>query len=244
MRLLIAQGVPLSLESRMAWKTAGWTILKNREEDEFFLSLRDMRRQEPILLLNAGMSWLTSEKLHNRVDILINPGEQIEATRRPQDIRANLGEFLPPWPTSYPAEIWMKGPGRQGNNKEKTVVEKQPPVPRGWDIQQHIEGTEYRLITVGDRVVQVLERGGTNEDREYTWVGVTNGPDRLIGMAKRAAARLDKPSVIAWDMIHEKGTGTPFILEANSAPGMSEPTAARITDMVYRLYINNEGEQE
>jgi D-alanine-D-alanine ligase-like ATP-grasp enzyme len=61
-------------------------------------------------------------------------------------------------------------------------------------------------------------------------------------MAKRAATMLEKPSVIAWDMIQEKGTGTPFILEANSAPGVSDPTAARITDMVSRLYINNEGE--
>ena len=109
------------------------------------------------------------------------------------------------------------------------------------DVQKHISGQEFRVITVGHKVVQVTKRDGghLSSDRIYSWVGVHDAPAIVKDVARLAARELlSSKTIIGWDVISDPDTSA-YILEGNSCPGVNEHTAHRILNAVER-YEDNE----
>lgn len=248
MRKYILQGIPLARSTREAWKEYGWIVLRRGSTEELMNTLVNhaqeiMQYEGKFVILNCGLSQFTEAAWKDYLDynwigdernfILFNPGEQIALTRRPGDLRRLMDELLPPRPDHYPAQAWAKGPGHGGENKALQMWQKDPQLPKEWDLQTHIEGQEYRLVTVNGTVVQCSERHGSNGERAYTWRGVREAPRGSIPLVKRASEYLEKSSIIAWDIIADDSKC--YILEANTAPGVNSHTARRITEAVIRL---------
>lgn len=241
MRKYLIQGIPLARSTREAWKEQGWAVLRRGSTLDIMRAVPE-ELYENVVLLNCGLSQFTEEKwTEYLLDYwgtgegvwLFNPGEQIRLTRRPGDLRDLMEELLPPAPHNYPVYAWAKGPGHGGNNKTLQMWERDPQLPKGWDLQVHIPGDEFRLVTVNGKVVQCFERKGHNGAREYTWRGVREAPRGSIPLVKKASEFLPRNNVIAWDIILDGDEG--YILEANTAPGVNTNTARRITEAIHNL---------
>ena len=210
MKILAVKSVPLAEDTVAAWKAAA-------EFNEQGIAFRFMKRgREPNeavglaarnnynLVLNLGNSELLSD--HNMV---WNNHEICSMLRTPGSIRRSpLAAALPPM-AKYDGPFWVKGPGRAGINKwycETVDDEDRIPYPatplNEWDTQQHVDGVEWRVITVGYRVVQSSRRHGPNGARTYEWVGTADTPQIVKNVCRYAASMLPNPrSVIAWDII-------------------------------------------
>lgn len=167
---------------------------------------------------------------------LWNDGRVINMTRRPEDLRKTMGDLLPPTPRIQMEQtVWIKPPGRAGRNKVKLTSDgTQIQLPRGWDIQLHLDGPEYRIVTVGNRCVQQHARTGPNGARDYTWLRMDAVPADVKELAREGSRRLPYHNVLAWDIILDEETERPYILEANSAPGVNRDTASRIRREILR----------
>jgi hypothetical protein len=153
-----------------------------------------------------------------------------------------FGDLMPGMPLDgEPA--WLKAAGYGGEGK--TFVEKWVgPVPAlGCVVQSHVEGTEYRVVTVGDKVVQVTKKvpveNGVVGDFVWEWIGVTAAA-KIIGLipaAKESVKRLSDALgsdriVVGWDIIRSNSSPTCYLIEGNSAPGTNSATAKRIVDAI------------
>lgn len=209
--------IPLSRRSREAWDVIGTQVPKEEVENNG-------------LYINTGWTQLSAIPLHMW---LWNPPSMTRVLSTPGRTRARLGVLLPPRPTAYPADVWMKGPGRGGNNKHRLTIIEPLVLPGSWDWQLHITGHEYRLITVNEFVVQCFERHGANGHRSYEWIRMREVPARVKELARMASANFSARSIVAWDIIDgQQGT---YILEGNTCPGMSENTAIRIRRQIERI---------
>jgi hypothetical protein len=159
----------------------------------------------------------------------------------PAASRSLLGSLMPSDGWQGEGYYWLKGQGRGGANKEKTYVttefsHNELKTRANWmagDVQHNIVGAEYRVITVGAKVVQVTKRSGANGEREYEWIGVSACPPGIKYVAREAAALLDDDkTIIGWDIIVDEFDDRVFILEGNACPGVNEATAGRILDAV------------
>jgi len=170
-----------------------------------------------------------------------NEARVVEPLLTPQASRELLGRLMPLGSVYCgPGYYWLKGAGRGGANKQKLFVRngqefddlyEQARWMEG-DVQQHIDGQEYRVITVGEKVVQVMKRTGGHlaSDRVYTWVGVEGCDSEVKAIAREAAMKLaNSKTIIGWDVIQGERA---YILEGNSCPGVNEATARRILDAV------------
>ena len=230
-RALLYRSIPLSRTTRDAWKSAGAMFAKRERTPE---QVRDLAGGRPII--NLGSSNLTLPGIWNEASViapLLTPAgsRQLFDTVMPSDGWQGEGYY------------WLKGQGRGGANKEKTYVTTEYShnelVSRAnWiagDVQQNIGGGEYRVITVGTKVVQVMKRGGLNGNRVYEWVGLTGAPTSVKEVAREAARRLESEKIIiGWDVMDGDGyyqwTSGTYILEGNSCPGVNAATAGRILD--------------
>jgi len=189
--------------------------IRNNIDCDFIINLGNsgIELNEPHFMWNSA-EWVAP---------LLTPG----ATRKLMPIG-----YLPaqPEPDSWG---WLKAPGRGGSGKTQRFLPYDFHLPRGWDTQKHIEGEEYRVITVGMKVVQVTSRAGTNENREYRWLGLSNTPSEVKSKARSAAANLQGTNVIGWDLIQDKDENV-YILEGNACPGVNDATAQRVVDEIYR----------
>ena len=227
-RALMVRSIPLSSVTRNAWKNAGATFAKRTSTPERIERIADGR---PII--NLGNSSVHIEGAWNDAPI-VAPLLTPYATRR------RLGEFLPSPTYLGVGDYWLKGQGRGGANKEMIHVtslhqQNELKVRARWmegDVQRHIEGLEFRVITVGLKVVQVSRRSGPDDDRTYTWVGVHDTTMPVKEVAREATRRLDsEKTIIGWDVIQSTSSSV-YILEGNSCPGVNEATANRILDAV------------
>ena len=124
------------------------------------------------------------------------------------------------------------GQGGQGKTRMQTAEAITKGIPAAWDMQMHVDGQEYRVITVDDKVVQVSERYGDNSDRRYSWLGVKRAPVPVKEIAREATRRLDGRNIIGWDIIMGEAVNSTYILEGNSCPGVNEATARRIMNHI------------
>ena len=222
MTFVAIPSIKLSETSKQAWKAAGGFFPRRDRTVARMVELGENADVE--FILNLGWSQFNPE---TRLPVW-NRGEDIQALLWPGMTRDLFDDLMPPQPEGYPADIWIKTPGRGGRGKYHKMVYHQLSLPNQWDWQTHVEGQEYRVITVGQAIVQQFERGGDNEDRSYSWTPRDQVPMPVKAFARQAASRVFGNNVIAWDLIQEGEYGRPYLFEGNTCPGMSTHTAARI----------------
>lgn len=229
-RALLVRSIPLSASTRNAWKAAGATFARRDRRTDSIVSLAEDIGGVPII--NLGASWFSAEGAWN-------PGEVTKWLLTPESTRRMFNDFLPTGRWVGPDYYWFKGPGRAGNNKKKHYVSNLEEYNElashaNWiqgDVQLHVDGQEFRVITVNDKVVQGMARYGQNGERRYEWVGVGGLPTELKESCRRASRVLGSRTIVGWDgIVHDSGQS--FILEGNACPGVNEATAGRILDAV------------
>jgi len=230
MSIIAVRSIPISTQTKYAWKDSGVTFARRDRSVESVLGMNYGA------VLNLGnTSFITDDER------VWNEGTVIRPLVRPADAHALLTNLMPPNEWQGEGFYWEKYTGRAGNGKTRWYlmderafdILKERVQWSGGDVQREIAGQEYRAITVGDKVVQVNARHGVNGDRSYTWVGVRNAPAEIKRVAKLAAARLDsKRTVIAWDMVLSPDSTEARIFEGNTCPGVNQATAQRIVDAI------------
>lgn len=226
---LAVRSVILSESTTQAWKDAGvsfarrgrpvWAVLDMARDYEFLLNLGKSEFNNVGGVVPARKVW--------------NEGRNILPLLYPGFTRQLLGDMMPPQPTEWPAEVWIKAPGMKGKGKYLKTIDRGLTLPAQWDWQVHVVGTEYRVITVGSRVVQSFIKTGTATEREYEWVGTGGTPDEVKRLARAASAKLTGQNVVGWDMVFGVNQ-PPYIFEGNSCPGMNDMTASRVVREIYR----------
>lgn len=222
MSVLGVRSVSLTTSTSRAWRSrirlaerglATWQIIENHGEEH---------------ILNLGRSSFHPDPEEYPYKVFWNLGNHIKPLLWPGITRELMGDLMPPRPTQYPADVWLKAPGAHGRGKYKKQVTHPLVLPSEWDWQEHINGQEYRLITVNGAVVQDFLRSGENGNRSYQWVAMRDVPMEVKDMARLAARRLEGRNVIAWDLIW---TGEQaFLFEGNTCPGVNSETVNRIVD--------------
>lgn len=200
---------------------------------KFIKSYTDGERQDnDTIFINLGI-----RRVIRQVHVL-NPLEVIESVSRPKDLRNTLGRFLPERPEEG-EPYWLKGHGWGGENKTRLdnfrhEHNREYEQPMAFDVQRHIEGTEYRVNTVGDTIIQAHTKEG---HENWEWCGLEGiRKNGIIPMVKEAVASVPygDRSFIGWDIIHD-GT-RPYILEANTSPGIGMATAQRVVNYLMANY--------
>lgn len=226
------RSVQLSTETTDAWKRAGVTFLRRGRTREQACEMATSNGYE--FLLNLGkseMRWGGRYSLPHPA-YLWNSGENILPLLYPGRTRHYWNMFMAPKPATFPADVWIKAPGMKGKGKFRKQIEFPLILPSEWDYQLHVEGQEYRVISVGPRLVQVFKRYGTPTEREYEWVGLNGTPAHVKQLVRDATALLVGFNVVGWDVVDDGENA--FILEGNSCPGVNEPTATRIVAEIQR----------
>jgi len=237
MTFIVSHNIPLSRQTIDAWKGEGGVVLKRRRSAEYIYAYL-VRHPEIEFVLNLGDVIEGDTVMGFPV---INPGNVVAPLWTPGNTRRILDSVLPPQPEPGNTDWWEKSIGRAGIGKYRRSY----PYPErnyggsGIDFQVHIEGPEYRVITVGGRIVQQYQRSGPNGDRRYQWLRRDALPDLITDVIARATRDLGTYTLVAWDTIQEDehwaSEPKAYILEGNCCPGVKTPTAARIVNAVRRL---------
>ena len=232
---MMVRSIPLALTTRDAWKENGVMFARRTSNDERIEMLANGR---PIINLGSQQC---------RIIGIWNEARVVEPLINPAASRELLGSLMPSNRYIDPGYFWLKGEGRGGSNKEKRFIRNSQEFNAlvehatwiGADVQQHIDGQEYRVITVGEKVVQVMKRTGGHlaSDRVYTWVGVEGCDSEVKAVARKAAMKLaNSKTIIGWDVIQGERA---YILEGNSCPGVNAATANRILNAVEGVRYND-----
>jgi hypothetical protein len=232
--IIAIKSVPLWKETNVAWKTVPdfWFIDRARDPDSV---IRHINSRQYEAAINLGRTDIRTDAIgcpvYNRVGT-------IRAISTPRALRKTIPDFIPASNLDMPH--WHKARGFGGKGKRFCRFNCTGATTNE-DIQVHIEGMEYRIVTVGDVVVQAArksERRPSNDGRNtftYTWIGVDGiRKDGFIPFLKEAITEIpdgDK-SVLGWDVLHD-GT-RPWIIETNTSPGVNAFTAARIVGAIRR----------
>lgn len=222
MRVFGVRSVQLTTETANAWKAGGVRLARRGRTPASQMAIA--AEYDYGAVLNLGNSAFNPTET---VPIW-NYGRDIKPLINPGDTRDLLGDFMPPQPTSnFPRQAWVKAPGAHGRGKFLETIDQPLVLPSSWDWCEHIEGQEYRLVTVGHKIVQDFERSGPNGNRHYSWVPMREVNSDLKQMVREAAAKVPGNNVIAWDTIINN-EGEPFIFEGNTCPGVNTNTVQRI----------------
>ncbi len=221
--ILAVRSVPLQPETFAAWNTA-----------DLRFRLRDVDRiWKPHYGFDAVLNLGNLEHKFDDIPVpVFNPPSIIKAVSTPKSLRRTLGDYLPS--TSRTEGHWHKRPGFGGKGKEFC--------DDWWcdtddETQQHVEGQEFRVVTVGQRVVQASTKFISSRSRfdfDYKWVGVDGiSKNGIIPVVKAALADLpdSELTVFGWDIIVGDQV---WVLEINTSPGVNEPTAMRVTNAIKR----------
>jgi hypothetical protein len=253
MAYILLRSIPLSADTLAAWRSQEvLTIPGHPDLNEVEQWVRYREDVQCIHgMINLGVSQFDPVETDEERGYAFwwNRGAAIRMTRRPSDLRIHMGDLLPPMPSAFPADAWVKGPGHKGQGKSRHLLSGLPVfMPRGADIQLHVEGQEYRVLTVNHRVVQSFERSGDNSAREYSWRGVTNTPRIVKQAAREASKRIPGYNMYAWDIIlgttQEDPEPKAYVLEGNSSPGVNSHSTKRILDMMLRVWMDTRAGRE
>lgn len=227
--IVVLRSVPLHVDTRKAWTVNGCYVAPRKRFAGGRLVLPKTVSRVVGTVLNLGCRYDFSDTglpVFNSLD-------SVRAISRPADLRATLNDFLPERTVDKPH--WHKVHGFGGVGKRFCVFQCSED---GDDIQEHVDGIEYRIVTVGDRVVQASRKSNlrwTNgkHDFDWQWVGVEGVSKKgFIPMLKEAIPRVPdwERMVVGWDIIHDGVR--PFIIEANFSFGVNVDTARRVIDMI------------
>lgn len=225
MSFLLARPYKLSRSTVQAWQQAGGIVLSADRTNSEIARAAEGAGVE--FVINLGRSWFN---LYGDVP-MFNQGDNIKPLVTPGGTRDILDPYLPPQDVG---EVWVKTPGRAGVGKYQVSTDVPLVLPSEWDWQSHVEGQEYRIITVGHRIVQNFQRFGDNGEREYHWIAMREMDASLKELVRTAARTVRGDNVIAWDVISTPA-GQHYIFEGNTCPGMSVNTANRIATEARRL---------
>ena len=115
--ILAIQGTGLSGATRGAWGAAGVSLVRrNRPATEI---RRIFQESAYAILLNLGNSGYNNDDL----EWVWNQGRDIAPLVYPGTARTLLNEFMPPPPTEFPADVWVKPPGAGGRNKVREALD-------------------------------------------------------------------------------------------------------------------------
>jgi hypothetical protein len=237
MAILGIKSVPLMRSTNVAWKTVPDFYFLARERSARSARAHVNTRSYDAII-NLGR---LDVELGESISPVFNDLDTIRAVSTPAALRRTMGDFLPP---QTPAN-WIKGPGFGGTGTEFEPgwgFREYEPLGPGEDTQAHIEGTEYRVITVGESVVQASRKGertvGANGRNQfaYEWVGIQGiRKSGIIPLLKEAIKLVPggERSVLGWDII--LAADKPYVIECNTSPGVNDATAARIVAAVKAL---------
>lgn len=248
-RAMIVRQIGLGQSMVDAWKAVGGWFPKRERSITSKLDLMVDQYGEDGYIFNLGDMGFTpsDEELETRgIDPAryYNRPSTVRPLTRPGSTRRLIGDLMPGDPRDWhnwgsQFDIWVKAPGQagQGKTRMRRWANDLPEIPADWDMQFHVEGREFRVVTVGTKVVQVSERFGPNGDRSYEWVGVRNAEPAVKDIARLAASKLaDDKTIIGWDIVHGDRT---FVFEGNTCPGTNEALARRIFDQVKGISYAN-----
>lgn len=225
MKLLLIRSIPISAETKEAWKANGALFMRRTRQLETVAKL-------PFdVILNLGDS--SFDLMDDLTMKWWNLGKNIRMFRSPIAMRENFGDLIPPRPELEETEWWHKTSGRggSGNTFSDGTVFGDIKSNLAGDFQTHINGAEYRVVTVGKAIVQQHRREGTDRNRSYEWLPAENLPRGVRPLVKKAVKRIPGNNVIAWDVIVNEA---PYILEGNASPGVNTATAFRIITEINR----------
>ncbi len=220
MQTLAFRSVPLSESVRGAWRSAG-VRFRPRNANATWLDKFNDRYEMVLNLGSLGERWEdVPVPVWNHSDVILQ-------VSHPNKFAELYSRDLAP-PATNEGSHWHKGGGFGGANKKycPETCDLTDPMP-----QKHIAGSEYRILSVGNKVVQASRKHKTEVPFlfNYEWIGVNAiKSDGFIPLIKNAVERIKgfDRAVIGWDVIHDGSR--PFLLEANTSPGVNEATAGRI----------------
>ena len=225
MKVLALRSIPLSDNTREGWRAAGITFARRKRTDAEIEQLCLKYGYDAVI--NLGDRGFSSDVVQVWNDIAT-----VNVTMDTARLRKQLDGFGMPL-NSGVGPHWHKQGGGWGGSGVRFCENYEACDDLYGEVQAHIDGTEYRVITVGDRVVQAMRKTnvewqGGKHYFDYEWCGVS-GIDNLgiIPLLKEAVRKLPKweRSIIGWDVIVGD---KPYIIEANSCPGVNSATAKRI----------------
>lgn len=241
-RTMIVRTIGLGRSMVNAWKeVGGWFPKRERSVSSKLDLMADNYGTDGYIFNFGDMGFTPSDaELEARgidPDRYYNRPHIVRPLARPGSARRVVGHLMPKDPRTMEPDswvtAWVKAPGQGGQGKTKIegFVRHLPEIPADWDIQVHVTGTEFRVVTVGAAVVQVNERSGPNGAREYEWVGVRNADSDVKAVARAAARALgDERTIIGWDLI--ANDQQVLLFEGNTCPGTNDALARRIFDYV------------
>ena len=228
---ILLRSIPLSRTTRNAWRSNGIHIVKrSRDNDKDVRAI--VQRMGAGFVINSGS--LSHDWSGYPVPIF-NTRDSIRAISHPIALRRTLNDYIPNHSVS--GSHWHKygGFGGRGTVHHENRVAGCTNGPG--DIQQHIDGTEYRVLTVGDTIVQasLKERRNVIGSFNWKWVGldgIRNGG--IIPLVKDAITSVPnwRFTVFGWDIIVDK---EPYVLEINTSPGVNDASARRIIQQIERV---------
>lgn len=229
MRILLIRSIPLSREVRNAWKANGGVFLRRVRNGQVSKVVAD-KYDRLINLGNTNLSVDGSLLIYNDI-------HTVRAISLPLALRRTLKDtdLIPS--SNIDNSHWHKlgGFGGQGNAFCAPGTGNSRCRGMSGDIQRHIEGDEYRVITVGDTVVQASLKHRTERFGipvfDYEWIGVEGvRKNGIIPHIKEVVERIPggEQSILGFDIIHD-GT-RPWTIEINTSPGVNEHTARRIVN--------------
>ena len=234
MSVLGIKSIPLERSTNVSWKTVPGFYFVDRKRDSASIE-RYVASQRYESIINLGR---VDCDFSGSLSPVYNDSATIRSISTPKALRRTLNDYIPPY-TKGNAH-WHKQ-GGFGGLGTRYCTEHCDNTDVG-DIQDHLLGTEYRVVTVGHSVVQASRKGerrtrhnGRNEF-DYVWIGVegirTGG---IIPLLKEAIEQVPggELSVFGWDLLQTQDG--PFILECNTSPGVNDATAARIVHKVRQL---------
>lgn len=200
-----SQSITLSERTFNAWKSVGAKFFTPQRSDEYIKRIVRQSEREEEFFINLGRVELAalSEGLGG-LPVWNNGPDVVWPLNTPFRTRELFHDLMAP--QSGEAEhIWIKEPGWGGRGKEKVRTEdvNLAEIPY-WE--DHIEGDEYRIITVGNLRVQQFRKEGEPGAFRYTWLRMLDLPESAKQLVKRATERLPRRSVIGWDVIVPRST--------------------------------------
>lgn len=226
------RSIPLGKETRNAWNDCGVRFVKRSNNTNTRIH-RLVEQGNVRGIINLGSLDIECSNLDVPV---FNRPDSIRAISHPVALRRTLDEFIPHQDNE---DHWHKGGGYGGTNKIHHV---DPECDRSlMDRQNHIEGQEYRILTVGDVIVQAakkqsIEWKGGRHNVTYVWTGVEGvAKGGFIPHIKKAAQQIPyyNHTVLGWDIIHDGDR--PWTIEINTSPGVNTQSAQRIISQIERV---------
>ena len=229
--LLAIRSLPLSKTTADAWRSAGVGFIRRRNHNIDIIN-KVVERSNIRAIINLGNLNLD---FSNIMAPIFNHPDSIRSISSALALRKTLNDYIPK--QTFDGPHWHKRLGYGGAGK--VFHEDQTDVCFGvsGDSQQHIEGIEYRVITVGDVVVQAHRKDGNDSigNFDWSWCGVAGIKQTgIISLIKEAVERIPYHSttVFGWDVIVGD---SPFVIEINTCPGVNEATARRIVQQIERI---------